>query len=282
MPNFVEISSPDGPELRHYRGLVEPGLQSLGRAGSLPYFIAEGQLVVEKLVASSFELHSLLMTPERAALMAGCLDGVTVPVFLAPAALIHQIAGFEFNRGVLASGVRPSMGDALGLVRSARVIVALEHVSNPDNIGGIFRTVAAIAGRAGAVLLGPGCADPLYRKSVRVSMGHVFSVPWAVTPDLEGEVRHLVGAGATALATTPAAGAQDVRAGLGGLHLPVVVLAGPEGEGLSPNMLRTATRLVRIPMAEGVDSLNVGVATAIVLDRVIERIGTEPGGVSCV
>ncbi len=275
MPNILTISSPDEPALVHYRGLVDPQRQARELRGELSHFIAEGQWVVEKLIDSSLELHSLLMTPERAELMAPILARVHAPVFVAPVSVIQEIAGFEFHRGVLACGVRPAANDCWERVRRARVILALEQVSNPDNVGGLLRSLAGLAGASGALLLGPGCSDPLYRKCIRVSMGHVFGLPWAMVDDLHASVRSLQDSGAAVLATTPEPGAEDLRR-LGPLPDRVVVLLGAEGPGLTPNIMQTACRKVRIPMCPGVDSLNVGVAGAIVLDRVIERLGGEP------
>lgn len=280
MPNFVHITSADEPAITHYRKLIDPERQALEHRGAATHFIAEGQLVAELLIDSEFELHSLLMTPDRAELMAPRLERIRAPIFLATSALMREIAGFAFHRGVLGCGLRPAMGDRLARVHAARIIVALEGVSNPDNVGGILRSIAAIAGDAGALLLGPGCADPLYRKCVRVSMGHAFRVPWAAVEDLQAAVGELRRAGADVLATTPDAAAESVRALREAPGGRVVLLLGAEGPGLSPTMFQTANRRVRIPMMPGVDSLNVGVAAAIVLDRLIERMAGEPGGVS--
>ncbi len=270
MPAIVPISDADAPEVQFYRNLTSGSRRAAEMRGELSYFIAEGQLVAEKLLASDYRLHSLLMTQDRLDLMGDLLHNVAAPVYIVDSPTMHAIAGFEFHRGVLACGLRPDFDKSLALTLGTRIIIALEHVSNPDNVGGILRSVAALAGSKASVIMGPGCADPLYRKCIRVSMGHVFRVPWACVNDLEATLRDLASEGAEVLATTPSPTAVNLRE----LELPraskVVVLMGAEGPGLSPNIMRTSTLRVRIPMAEGVDSLNVGVATALVLDRIIQ------------
>jgi tRNA G18 (ribose-2'-O)-methylase SpoU len=272
---FTSIDGPDDPRVQHYRGLTDGERQSRERLGLLDYFIAEGQLVVEKLLASQYQLHSLLMTPARAALMHDLLAQFSGTVLLASTEQMQGIAGFEFHRGVLACGIRPPNAESLTQVRSAPILVVLESVSNPDNVGGIFRTIRGLAGAQAAVLLSHGCADPMYRKCIRVSMGHVFHVPWAVTPDLQNVVASVAARGATIIAATPAETAESCRAMRLEACGQVAVLLGAEGSGLSANMLQTATRRVRIPMAEGVDSLNVGVATALIVDRIVENLNGE-------
>jgi len=272
VPVIVPISDAAAPEIQFYRDLPSESRRAAEMRGELSYFIAEGQLVTEKLIASDVQLHSLLMTEERFALMADQLRSVSAPVYIVDTPTMHAIAGFEFHRGVLACGIRPASDDALALTLRARIIIALEHVSNPDNVGGILRSVAALAGSKASVLLGPGCADPLYRKCIRVSMGHVFRVPWACVSDLEATISGLAVSGAEVLATTPAPHASNLRQLSLRKNAQAVVLMGAEGPGLSPNIMRTSTRQVRIVMSEGVDSLNVGVATALVLDRVVQAL----------
>lgn len=275
MAVFTSIEGPGDPRVQHYRGLTEAERQSRELLGLLEFFIAEGQLVVEKLLSSGYQIHSLLMTPARAELMQPVLQGYPGVVLLATTEQMQEIAGFEFHRGVLACGVRPTNAEAQQQVLAARIVVVLESISNPDNVGGIFRTIRGLVGAHGSVLLSQGCADPMYRKCIRVSMGHVFHVPWAVSPDLQSTVEGLAARGATILGTTPGADAQNCRDLSLSTGTQVAVLMGAEGPGLSANMLQTATRRVRIPMADGVDSLNVGVATALILDRIVEALNGE-------
>lgn len=272
MAKVVPINDANAPEISFYKDLTSENRRASEMRGKLPYFIAEGQLVTEKLIGSRFKLQSLLLTPERLALMEHHVHLLEAPVYVVDTPTMHAIAGFEFHRGVLACGVRPEHAQSLAVAKRSRIVVMLEHVSNPDNVGGILRSIAAIAGEDASLILGPGCADPLYRKSIRVSMGHVFRVPWAIVDDLSALVADMASRGAQILATTPDVGAESVRAlnGIGGGN--VVLLMGAEGPGLSPNLIRTACRRIRIPMRQGVDSLNVGVAAAVILDRVVEAL----------
>lgn len=272
MATVVPIDDVNAPEIAFYKDLTLESRRAAEMRGELPHFIAEGQLVTEKLIDSRFPLHSILLTRERLALMSDLLRAVDAPVYVVDTPTMHAIAGFEFHRGVLACGKRPAPAEALAIATRARIVVMLEHVSNPDNVGGILRSIAALAGQDASLILGPGCADPLYRKCIRVSMGHVFRVPWAIVEDLPGLAVELANSGAQVLATTPDAQATDVRTLSGALRGRIVLLMGAEGPGLSPNMMRTSNLRIRIPMKAGVDSLNVGVAAALVLDRVLEAL----------
>jgi tRNA G18 (ribose-2'-O)-methylase SpoU len=181
------------------------------------------------------------------------------PLYAAAPAVLQQITGFHVHRGILGSVHRPPARDPLGLLREARRVVILEDVNTHTNIGAIFRGAAALG--MDAVLLSPSCADPLYRRSVRVSMGEVFAVPYARLEPWPGALHLVRDAGFTLLALTPDPGAVSVR------ELPPVdrpaLLLGAEGPGLSRRALTGADLTVRIPMFRGVDSLNVAAAAAV-------------------
>ena len=274
MPQFIEIDSPDHPGVTPYSGLVDPQRQHTEIQGGLSHFICEGQLVVEKLIDSAFEVLSILLTPERRELMHTALGRLpdSTPVFVAQTSVLQELAGFPFHRGVLGCGTRPTLHSSLDRVVERRLIVVCEEISNPDNIGGLFRSIAALAGDLAGVLLSSGCADPLYRKAIRVSMGHVFHVPFATVTDLPLVLGSLREKGHVLLAATPGNGAVPLSKLQGGPNVQWVLLLGAEGPGLTPSLQEMACKRVKIEMCQGVDSLNVGVAGAMFVYRVVELI----------
>jgi tRNA G18 (ribose-2'-O)-methylase SpoU len=295
---IIPVSDPDDTSVAEYRSVPEGLLLR-----EMGLFVAEGRLVVRQLLtASRFPARSLLVTEAALATLADVLrDHPSVPVYLAPQVVLNEIVGFNIHRGCLALGVRPppmALADLVGAGspptpadlgagdtgvgsspgpgsargRRGDVIsraVVLESVSNVDNIGGIFRTVAALGGHA--VVIGPGCGDPLYRKAIRTSIGATLRVPFASAEPWPEALGELAGAGFTIAALTPAAGAdllEDVAADLRARRR-VALMLGAEGEGLSPAALEWADLRVRIPMAPGIDSINVTVAAAIALYRIV-------------
>lgn len=276
------ITTADDPRIAIYRDLKDA---QLDRAGS---FIAEGRLIVRALLGDSrFAPRSLLLTP--AALesvrdlvdpVAGVIGRPEIPVYLAAAPVLEAIAGFDVHRGCLAAahrGPAPSASDALAGIPAGRaVVLVLEDVNNHDNIGGMFRCAAAFG--VAAVLLTPGCVDPLYRKAVRVSMGSVLRVPWgwldAASPSgipAADAAAMLRLAGFRVLALTPAAGAIDLRDIDPRAHPRVALMLGAEGPGLSPGALAAADVRVKIAMTGAIDSLNVTTAAAIALHHVMPQ-----------
>lgn len=249
-------------------------------------FVAEGRLVVRQLLTRSrFRARSVLVTEAARRSLDDLLGEATaLPVYVVPQAVMNEIVGFNIHRGCLALGVRPDPASVADLIPASSVdargdvfgtetcalsrIAVLESVSNVDNVGGIFRCVAALGGHA--VVIGPGCGDPLYRKAIRTSIGATLVLPFA-SPTAWPEALHdLAAAGFTLAALTPAAGAaplEDVAADLRA-RARVALVVGAEGEGLSAAALACAHLRVRIPMAPGVDSLNVATATAIALYRI--------------
>jgi tRNA G18 (ribose-2'-O)-methylase SpoU len=177
-----------------------------------------------------------------------------------------EVVGFHLNRGVLAVADRAARPEAADLVRDARLVAVLEGVNDHENLGALFRNAAALG--VDGVLLGPRCADPLYRRSVRVSMGHVLRVPFTELPGPWPDSLELLrAAGLRIAALTPAPAAEPLAAaGLGGQR--VALLLGAEGPGLTAEALAAADVRVRIPMATGVDSLNVATAAAVAFHAV--------------
>lgn len=187
------------------------------------------------------------------------------PVMFAAADVIESLAGFHVHRGVLAVARRPPPLDPLRLAASTALLLAVEGVNDHENMGALFRNAAAFG--AGGVLLDPTCCDPLYRRSVRVSLGHVVGVPYATLSPWPEGLADLDGYAVLALTPSGSTSLDQAARWSGANGHKVVVVVGAEGQGLSPAALRSADRQVRIPMAEGVDSLNVATAAAVALGR---------------
>jgi tRNA G18 (ribose-2'-O)-methylase SpoU len=228
-------------------------------------FVVEGSRSVGQLLGSEWPVISLLLRPERVATMADAIHATErrgAPVYVAEREVFDGIAGFRVHRGVLALAGRRPQPDPVGLLAGVRLAVVIEGVNDHENLGAIFRNAAAFG--AGAVLLDPTCCDPLYRRAVRVSVGHVLRVPFARLAPWPDALDLLAEAGFTVVALDPAA--PDVIGALAP-EGPVAVLVGAEGSGLSQAALGRTPHRVRIPMAPGVDSLNVATAAAIALHR---------------
>ena len=255
---IVHVASISDPRLDDYRNVPDPELL---RARGV--FVAEGRHVVRRLLTESrFTTRSLLLTPTAEQSLSDLLPSLdAIPVFVVSQEAMNAITGFNIHRGCLALGERPPLRSWDSLARDARRLVVLEQVSNADNVGAIFRNAAAFG--VDAVLIGPACTDPLYRKAIRTSMGAALRLPFAMMEAWPGDLKRLQAQGFRLMALTPAADAQalnDVKPANR-----VALLVGHEGHGLSAEALAAANLRVRIPMADGVDSLNVAIATAIAL-----------------
>jgi tRNA G18 (ribose-2'-O)-methylase SpoU len=255
--NVVEVDDSDDPRLADYRALRDADLPDA--------FIAEGALVVRSLLSSPYRVRSVLVTPRKFAALADVLPA-DVPVYVAPRPLLKAVVGFDLHRGAVAAADRPSPTvDAATVVDGARALLVVEDVSDAENMGSLFRNAAAFG--VEGVLLSPRCCDPLYRRTVRVSMGHVLHVPYARLEAwpaaLDDVVRH---AGFTVLALTPAPDAVDVADARA--ERPAI-LVGAEGPGLTDAALARADARVRIPIRDGVDSVNVATAAAIAFHRLV-------------
>ncbi len=248
----------DDPRVEDYRHIADPSYL-LDRG----LFVAEGRLVVQQLLPpSTWVLRSILLTPTAAASFGDALEATPARVFLVEQSLMNDIAGFNIHRGCLALAERPvaralAASDLAPLSR----IVVLEGVSNPDNVGGIFRSAAAFG--VEAVILGPACGDPLYRKAVRTSMAATLAVPFVNAGEWPSALGLLRAQGFTVVALTP----QSPAVPLGTLPATprVAILLGAEGDGLSAAALAAADVRVRIPMTGAVDSLNVTTAASIAM-----------------
>ncbi len=260
-PVVIDIPDAGDPRVEDFRDL-----NSVDRRPDLPtgkgLVIAEGVLVVQRMLASRFPPHALLGTDRRLTELAADLTGVDVPFYRASAEVMAAVAGFHLNRGVLAAARRPPELATAEVVAGTRTVAVLEGVNDHENLGSIFRNAAGLG--VDAVVFGAGCADPLYRRAVRVSMGHALLVPFARAKSWPGELNILRDNGFRLLAMTPdprAPSLAEVMDALAGEK--VAVLVGAEGPGLTETAMRASDTRVRIPMARGTDSLNVATAAAL-------------------
>jgi tRNA G18 (ribose-2'-O)-methylase SpoU len=257
--DIIELGDPDDSRLADYRDLRDVQLRkSLEARHGL--FLAEGAKVVRRAVEAGFAPRSFLMAPRWVEELADVLDASAATCFVLDESLVEQVTGFHVHRGALASLERrplPSVGEVL---TGARSILVLEDVVDHTNVGAIFRSGAALG--FDAVLLSPRCADPLYRRAVKVGMGAVFSTPWTRLPDWYDAMETLERSGFTTVALTLADDATAIEEAVRGVDRIALVL-GSEGHGLSARWEQSAARRAIIPMAAGIDSLNVAAATAV-------------------
>jgi tRNA G18 (ribose-2'-O)-methylase SpoU len=257
--DLVEIDDPDDPRLADYRDLRDVELRKHLEAEH-GLFLAEGEKVVRRAVESGFPARSFLMAPRWLAGLSDVLGSSDAPCYVMSEALAEQVTGFHVHRGALASLQRVPLPPLADVLAGARTVVVLEDIVDHTNVGAIFRSAAALG--VDAVLLAPRCADPLYRRSVKVAMGAVFTVPWTRLDSWYDALPAVSAAGFTTVALTLADDATDIEQAVAGLGRVALVL-GTEGHGLSPRWEQTADRRAVIPMAEGIDSLNVAAATAV-------------------
>jgi tRNA G18 (ribose-2'-O)-methylase SpoU len=256
----IEIHDADDRRLDDFRDLTTADRRP-DRPGGRGLVLAEGTVVVRRLVHSPYPVRALLGVRRKLEELLPELSAVDAPAYVVSAELMASVVGFHLNRGVLASADRIRRPPVAALIGSARLVAVLEGINDHENLGSLFRNAAALG--VDAVLLGGRCADPLYRRSVRVSMGHVLRVPFGVLPSWPDGLSLLRAAGFRLVGLTPAADAVPLPAAGLDAASRVALLLGAEGAGLSPQALAAADQLVAIPMADGVDSLNVATAGAI-------------------
>jgi tRNA G18 (ribose-2'-O)-methylase SpoU len=259
--NVHDVDDPDDPRLDDFRDL-----NSVDRRPDLPtgkgLVIAEGVLVVQRMLASRFTPHALLGTERRLIELKDDLAGAGAPFYRTSAEVMAQVVGFHLNRGVLAAARRVPERPIAEVVDGARMIAVLEGVNDHENLGSIFRNAAGLG--VDAVVFGSGCADPLYRRAVRVSMGHALLVPYARAANWPADLTVLRDAGFRLLAMTPDSGACALAEAMAAAHPQrIAVLVGAEGPGLTAATLGLSDVRVRIPMSRGTDSLNVATAAAL-------------------
>lgn len=255
----VRIAEADDPRLGDYAALTDAALRKRyeHQHGVL---IAEGPNPVRALLDSPYALRSVLVTEERFVAVADVVDRAGVPVYVVPRPVLEELVRFRLHQGVLACGQRRPPAAPEDVVAGARSVLVLEGLNDHENLGALFRTARGLG--IDGVLLAPGCADPLYRRSVRVSMGHVLHVPFARVPTTAAALELLHRYGFTTIALTPDP-AVPALGSLPPLGERVALLLGAEGPGLTAAALAGSTVTTRIAMAPGVDSLNVAAAGAI-------------------
>ncbi|GAA5149202.1 RNA methyltransferase [Nocardioides marinquilinus] len=263
MSELVEVTDPDDPRLADYRDLRDVALRRHLEAEH-GLFLAEGEKVVRRAVEAGYPPRSFLMAPRWLDGLADVLATTDAPCYVVSEAMAEEVTGFHVHRGALASLERrplPSVDDVLA---GARSVLVLEDVVDHTNVGAVLRSGAALG--MDAALLAPRCADPLYRRAVKVAMGAVFSLPWTRLPDWDDALPALSRAGFTTVALTLADDAVPLADAVAGRDKVALVL-GSEGHGLSERWQRAADVRAVIPMARGpevgVDSLNVAAAAAV-------------------
>lgn len=264
----------DDPRVDVYRNVRDADLR-----GRDDLFMAESELVLRRLLRAPHRLHSILLSPEKYARLKSALDDLpdNVPVYVADLTLMHEIAAFHIHRGVLAAGYRlqPQQltldaalwhlvedPDDLRRIDLHVALLILEGITNVDNMGALFRNAAAFG--VNGIVLDPTCCDPLYRKAIRVSMGHVLSIPYAVSDNWPGDLERLRNEwGLTLIA------AESHQRALPPWQMPRAtrtgIVFGSEGHGISQHALQRCDAICAIPMSNQVPSINVAVASAVML-----------------
>src|ERR1044071_3643760 len=205
----IHINSASDPRLRDYANLTDAQLRGADWEGSRGVFVAEGELIVRRLAASAFPVRSLLVSPAGLERIKDLAERLVAPVYVAENPVVEAIVGFPFHRGILACGERRPLAPLEQVVSAAKTLVVLEGLANSDNVGAVFRNAGSLLGRSAAVLMSPGCCDPLYRKALRVSMGQALQVPFTRARPWPGVLEVVGGAGFQLLALTPDPGARS-------------------------------------------------------------------------
>ncbi len=254
----LRLADAGDARLADYVSLTDVHLRrSLEAAHGL--FIAEGEKVIRRAITAGYPVRSLLVADDKLGTIADVAAGVDAPLYVLPGEQVRQLTGYRVHRGALASMQRRPLPEPADVLAGVRRVVVLEDIVDHANVGAVFRCVAALGFEA--VLLAPRCADPLYRRAVKVSMGAVLQVPYARLTDWREGLTGLRAAGFQLLALTP----DDAATPIGEVARRdrLALLIGTEGTGLSGRWVAAADQAVRIPMNRGVDSLNVACAAAI-------------------
>ncbi|MEV4127686.1 RNA methyltransferase [Nocardia sp. NPDC049707] len=267
MAEVIDIDDPTDSRVDDFRDLKSADLRPdlPGRKGLV---IAEGVVVVQRMLDSRFRPNALFGVEKRRAELAAELSGIDVPYYRTTAEVMAEVVGFHLNRGVLAVARRPAELSVADVIERARTVAVLEGVNDHENLGSMFRNAAGLG--VEAILFGDRCADPLYRRAVRVSMGHVLRVPFAQLPKWPEGLDMLRSKGFQLIALTPNPAAVNLATAMTGER--VALLLGAEGPGLTEEAMRATDIRARIPMSPGTDSLNVATAAAMAF---YERVRTS-------
>ncbi len=267
---IARVTSTDDAGLRDYARLTDVALRRVSEpAGGL--YIAESPKVIARAIGAGHVPRSVLLQEQWLADIEPLISPFDIDVFVGDAPLLESLTGYNLHRGALAAMHRPALADAADLIRGARRIVVLEDIVDHTNVGAIFRSAAALG--ADAVLVTPRCADPLYRRSVRVSMGTVLQVPWTRLPEWSEASAMLHDAGFVIAALALADHGVDLDRFAADAPERIALVFGSEGDGLSRTALAHADTVVTIPMGSGVDSLNVAAASAVALWALRRQVG---------
>jgi tRNA G18 (ribose-2'-O)-methylase SpoU len=261
------VDDPADPRVSDFFRLNDPDRRRAVEGAGQGFFVAEGALVIRQLLRSPYPVRAVLATPQGLAALADDLAGADVPVYTVSQALMTTVTGFHFHRGALASAARRRHPELATVVAGADLVLMVEGVTDNENLGALFRNAAAFG--VGGVVIDATSADPLYRRSVRVSMGQVLRLPFTRVANAAEAVARLQGQGFQVLALTPAPEAEDIRTVTPAGRQ--VLLVGAEGPGLTEAALQAADRRVKIAMHAGVDSLNVATAAAVALHHLARR-----------
>jgi len=261
-PSVIEITSLDDPRLADYAHLTDVALKK-ARGTEHGLYIAESLIVLQRALSAGHEPRSVLALGASVGDAIAALGDRDVPVFSGPGELLEELTGYVLHRGLISAMHRPALPTVSALLEGASRVVILENIADPTNVGAIFRSVGAIG--ADAVLVTPRCSDPFYRRSIRVSMGTVLQVPWTRVGDWASTRALLAASGfhIAALALTP--DAVSLREFAAAAPQRVALVLGAEGEGLTEEAIAVADTVVRIPMAHGIDSLNVAATAAVAM-----------------
>ncbi|MGZ0210903.1 MAG: TrmH family RNA methyltransferase [Actinomycetales bacterium] len=258
--NVIRVTDLSDPRLSDFANLTDVALRRRTEpAGGL--YIAESSKVIARALRAGHQPRAILVLEQWLDDVAELLGDSDTPVYVGESDLLEQLTGFNLHRGALASIHRPALPTVAELVKDARRIVILEDIVDHTNVGAIFRSAAALG--ADAVLITPRCADPLYRRSVRVSMGTVLQVPWTRIPHWPADAAELKDAGFHLAALALNDDSVDLDTFAATAPERVALILGTEGDGLSRSTIDAADTVVKIPMMHGVDSLNVAAASAV-------------------
>ncbi|WP_405391922.1 RNA methyltransferase [Streptomyces sp. NBC_01102] len=264
MAEPITVDDPDDPRLGDYTGLTDVALRRR-REPAEGLFIAEGEKVIRRAANAGYAMRSMLLSAKWTEVMRDVIDEATAPVYLVAPELAERVTGYHVHRGALASMQRRPLPDVRTLLApesgTVRRVAVFEDIVDHANLGAAFRNAAALG--IDAVLLTPRCADPLYRRAVKVSMGSVFHVPWTRFGAWPTDLGLLREEGFTTAALCLGDRSITLDELVARRHEKLALVFGTEGDGLTPEVLAAADEHVRIPMDAGVDSLNVAAASAV-------------------